>query len=248
MSIFAAEFVGTALLVLLGCGVCANVNLRHTLGNNAGWIVVTTGWATAVATAVYCVGQWSGAHLNPAVTLGLLAIGQVGSELVVQYIGGQMAGAFIGATLVWLAYYPHWEMTPDAGAKLGTFATRGALPSPHWNFVTEAIGTGVLVFGVLLIGRNAGQMKGDTIDLSSVFATGINPALVGMLVWAIGLCLGGPTGYAINPARDLGPRLAHATLPIAGKGDSNWRYAWVPVLGPIAGGVAGALLFQALVG
>jgi len=244
MDIFVAEFVGTALLILLGCGVNANVSLSKTTGSDSGWIVITTGWGLAVGLSVYAVGRISGAHINPAVTLGLFSIGQVEGSLVPIYLSAQMLGAILGATLVWLTYKPHWAATEDPAAKLGTFSTGPAIAARPWNFFAEAIGTAVLVFGVLAIGANAGDMVGGEIDLSAVFSSGINPMLVGVLVWAIGLCLGGPTGYAINPARDLGPRIAHAILPIAGKGDSNWGYAWVPVLGPIVGGVAGALLFQ----
>ncbi len=244
MDIFVAEFVGTALLILLGCGVNANVSLSKTTGSDSGWIVIATGWGLAVGLSVYAVGRISGAHINPAVTLGLFSIGQVEGSQVPIYLSAQMLGAIFGATLVWLTYKPHWAATEDPAAKLGTFSTAPAIVATPWNFFAEAIGTAVLVFGVLAISANAGDMVDGDIDLSVVFNSGINPMLVGVLVWAIGLCLGGPTGYAINPARDLGPRIAHALLPIAGKGPSNWGYAWVPVLGPIVGGIAGALLFQ----
>lgn len=246
MDIFVAELVGTAMLILLGNGVVANQLLKDTKGNGTGWVMITTGWGLAVALAVYSVGRVSGAHINPAVTLGLTAIGQLEANLVPIYLSAQMVGAFVGATLVWLTYQPHWAGTDDQAAKLGVFATAPEIRSNGWNFLTEAIGTFVLVFGVLAIAANAGEMVQGDLDLSSVFASGINPLLVGFLVWGIGLSLGGPTGYAINPARDLGPRIAHAVLPIAGKGGSDWGYAWIPVLGPIAGGVAGALVFQGL--
>lgn len=244
MDIFVAEFVGTALLILLGCGVNANVTLGKTGGHGSGWIVIATGWGMAVGLSVYAVGRISGAHINPAVTLGLFSIGQVEGSLVPIYLSAQMLGAIFGATLVWLTYMPHWAATEDPATKLGVFATGPAIAATPWNFFAEAVGTFVLVFGVLAIGANASELTGGEMDLSAVFATGINPMLVGVLVWGIGLSLGGLTGYAINPARDLGPRIAHAIWPIAGKGDSNWGYAWVPVLGPIVGGVAGALLFQ----
>ncbi len=246
MDIFVAEVIGTALLVLLGDGVVANVVLKGTKGNNGGWLLITTGWGLAVALAVYSVGRVSGAHLNPAVTLGLAAIGQVDSGLVPTYLFAQMVGAMIGAVLVWITYLPHWAETPEPADKLAVFCTGPAIRSTPANFVAEFVGTLVLVFGVLAIGANAGDMKGGQIDLSTVFSSGINPLLVGFLVWGIGISLGGPTGYAINPARDLGPRLVHALLPIPGKGGSDWAYAWIPVLGPIAGGVAGALLFKAV--
>ena len=246
MEAFVAELVGTCILVILGDGVVANVVLARTKGNQSGWIVITAGWGLAVAIAVYSVGRISGAHINPAVTIGLAAIGQFPWANVWAYVLAQLVGAFLGAVVVWISYRPHWAATDDAEAKLGVFATGPEIRSPGANVVTEMVGTAVLVFGVLAIAANAGEMTAGTVDLSSVFATGINPMLVGVLVWSIGLSLGGPTGYAINPARDLGPRLAHALLPIPGKGRSDWGYAWVPVVGPLAGGVLGAVAFQAL--
>lgn len=246
--IFTAETIGTMLLILLGDGVVANHVLKESKGNSGGWLMITTGWGLAVALAVYSVGRISGAHLNPAVTLGLFSIGQVEAADLPFYLGGQMLGAFLGAVLVYLAYLPHWAKTHSAEDKLGVFATGPAIRSPFANLLCEAIGTFTLVFGVLAIGANAGEMVRGNFDLSSVFSTAVNPLLVGFLVWAIGLALGGPTGYAINPARDLAPRLAHALLPIPGKGGSDWGYAIIPVLGPIIGGVAGALLFRALLG
>ena len=212
MEIFIAELVGTSLLIILGCGVNANVSLKKTTGSDSGWIVVTTGWGMAVALSVYCIGRISGAHINPAVTLGLASIGQVEGSQVPVYLTAQMIGAILGATIVWAAYKPHFSATDDADAKLGTFATGPAIPSTPSNFFAEFLGTAVLVFGVLAIGANAGEMVDGRMDLSSVFSSGINPLLVGFLVWGIGLSLGGPTGYAINPARDLGPRIAHALL------------------------------------
>lgn len=239
MSPYLAEFVGTALLVLFGDGVVANVVLAKSKGNNSGWIVITTGWALAVVMGVYAVGTVSGGHLNPAVTLGLAAIGKFDAAQVPGYIAAQMAGAFCGAALVWLAYLPHWKETPDTGAKLGVFCTAPAIRHTGSNLLCEIIGTAVLVFGALAIPSK--------VNLSEPgWATGFGPLLVGLLVFAIGLSLGGPTGYAINPARDLGPRLAHALLPIAGKGSADWSYAWIPVVGPIIGGVLGALAHRFL--
>lgn len=246
MDAFVAELVGTCILVVLGNGVVANVVLARTKGNQSGWLVITTGWGLAVAVAVYSVGRISGAHINPAVTIGLASIGQFPWASVGPYVAAQTLGAFLGAVVVWITYRPHWAATDDAAAKLAVFATGPAIRSPGSNFVTEIVGTGVLVFGVLAIAANAGEMTAGAVDLSSVFATGLNPLLVGLLVLSIGLSLGGPTGYAINPARDLGPRLAHALLPIPGKGSSDWSYGWIPVAGPLAGGVLGALAFQVL--
>ena len=245
MEIFVAELVGTAILILLGDGVVANVVLARTKGHGSGWIVITTGWALAVAMAVYAVGRISGAHINPAVTIGLASIGSLAWAQAPIYLAGQMAGAVIGAVLVYLSYLRHWEATEDPAAKLAVFCTAPAIPGRMPNLLTEAIGTAMLMFGVLAIGANALEIQAASeIDLSAVYSTGIAPLLVGFLVWAIGLGLGGPTGYAINPARDLGPRIAHAILPIPGKGGSDWDYAWIPVVGPLVGAVAGALLFQ----
>jgi glycerol uptake facilitator protein len=239
-----AEFVGTMLLVLLGDGVVANVVLNRTKGENSGWIVITVGWGVAVTMAVYAVGRISGAHLNPAVTLGLAAIGSFPWADVPGYVAAQMIGAFAGAVLVWLTYLPHWQVTSDPGAKLGVFATGPAIRNPPANLITEIVGTAVLLFGILAIAANAQTLsKPGDVDLSFVFSRGLQPLLVGVLVLGIGLSLGGPTGYAINPARDLGPRLAHAVLPIPGGGASDWEYAWIPVVGPIVGGVAGAGLY-----
>lgn len=235
-----AELVGTLILILLGDGVVANVVLNKTKGHNSGWIVITAGWAFAVAIAVYCTVAISGAHLNPAVTLGLAVIGKFDWALVPAYLASQVAGAFLGAVLVWLSYLPHWGETKDAGAKLAVFATGPAIRHTLGNLITEIIGTALLVLGVLAILSPKNLVPGSGFD------TGFGPALVGLLVWAIGLSLGGPTGYAINPARDLGPRLAHMILPIAGKGSSDWGYAWIPIVGPLVGGVIGALAYQAL--
>jgi glycerol uptake facilitator protein len=241
MQTLLGEAIGTMLLVLLGDGVVANVVLNRTKGQNSGWIVITVGWGVAVAMAVYAVGRISGAHLNPAVTVGLAAIGSFEWVNVPGYIAAQMVGAFVGAILVWVVYLPHWRVTADPASKLAVFATGPAMRSPGSNFITEVIGTAVLLFGILAIAANAQTLSrpGD-VDLSFVFSRGLQPLLVGVLVLGIGLSLGGPTGYAINPARDLGPRLAHALLPIPGKGSSDWEYSWIPVLGPLVGGVLGA--------
>jgi glycerol uptake facilitator len=239
MNALLAEVVGTALLILFGDGVVANVLLARSKGNDAGWIVITTGWGLAVMIGVYTVGTISGAHLNPAVTIGLAAIGKFEAWKVFGYIGAQMLGAMIGATLVWLAYLPHWRETTDAGAKLGVFCTAPGIRDTAGNLICEIIGTAALVFGALTIPSTRNLIVEG-------WSTGFGPLLMGLLVFAIGLSLGGPTGYAINPARDLGPRLAHALLPIAGKGGSDWNYAWIPVVGPIIGGLVGAGLYQLL--
>jgi len=239
-----AEAVGTMLLVLLGDGVVANVVLNRTKGQNSGWIVITVGWGVAVAMAVYAVGRISGAHLNPAVTIGLAAIGSFPWAQVPGYIVAQLVGGFIGAVLVWLTYLPHWKVTADPALKLGVFATGPAIRNPAGNFIGEVVGTFVLVFGILAIAANAQTLsKPGDVDLSFVFSRGLMPLLVGVLVLGIGLSLGGPTGYAINPARDLAPRLAHAVLPIPGKGSSDWEYSWIPVVAPIVGGVLGAAAY-----
>ena len=244
METFLAEVVGTLLLILLGDGVVANVVLNRTKGHAAGWIVITVGWGVAVAMAVYAVGRISGAHLNPAVTLGLASMGSFPWADVPAYIAAQMIGGFLGAVLVWIMYLPHWAETPDGGAKLAVFATGPAIRRTGANLAGEVIGTAVLLFGILAIAENAQTLNrpGD-VNLSYVFSRGLQPLLVGVLVLGIGLSLGGPTGYAINPARDLAPRLAHAILPIPGKGGSDWEYAWIPVVGPIIGGVLGAGLY-----
>jgi glycerol uptake facilitator protein len=233
LSIIGAETIGTAILILLGDGVVAGVLLNKSKAQNAGWVVITFGWGLAVAIAVFAVAQFSGAHINPAVTLGLWAIGETDTADVPEYLIGEFLGAFIGAVLVYLSYLAHWRETEDPGLKLAVFCTGPAIRNIPANVATEVIGTFMLVFGVLALG--ATQATADT---------GLIPLLVGLLVVGIGMSLGGPTGYAINPARDLAPRIAHAVLPIAGKGDSDWGYSWVPVVGPIIGGILGALAFQ----
>lgn len=232
--VFLSELVGTAMLVLLGCGVVANVALAKNKGHGGGFLMVNFGWGLAVFAGVI-VAYASGAHLNPAVTLGLVANGAtefgqgvpVDVVSVLTYIGAQMLGAFLGAVVAWLAYKQHFDAEPEPANKLGVFSTGPAIRSYGWNLVTEIIGTFVLVFVVIGFGRNG--------DASGLAALGALP--VALLVIGIGASLGGPTGYAINPARDLGPRIAHAILPIRGKGGSDWGYSWVPVVGPIIGGV-----------
>jgi glycerol uptake facilitator protein len=224
VDIFPAEVIGTAILILLGDGVVAAVLLAQSKAQNSGWIVITFGWGMAVAMAVYAVGQFSGAHLNPAVTLGLAVEGSTEWSDVPTYIAGEFVGAFIGAALVWAAYSNHWRATEDPGLKLAVFCTAPAIRNTAANMITEIIGTFMLVFGVLAIVANE-------------LTVGLAPLLIGLLVLAIGLSLGGPTGYAINPARDLGPRIMHAILPIPGKGPSDWAYSWIPVLGPVIGGM-----------
>ena len=238
MSTLVAELLGTMILVVLGDGVVANVVLQRTKGHNAGWIVITAGWGFAVTIAVYCVGSVSGAHLNPAVTLGLATIGTFPWSNVVPYIAAQIVGGFLGAVIVWVAYLPHWAVTPEPADKLAVFCTGPAIRQPHANVFTEIVGTFFLVLGILAVLSPANLAQG------SDWSRGFGPVLVGVIVWSIGLSLGGPTGYAINPARDLGPRIAHAVLPIPGKGDSDWGYAWVPIVGPLIGGVLGALCYQ----
>lgn len=234
MQPFLGEIIGTMLLILLGDGVVANVLLAKTKGNNSGWIVITTAWAMAVFVGVFSVAAVSGAHINPAVTISLAVAGKFSWANVPIYILGQFIGAFIGATLVWLAYLPHWAETESKALKLAVFCTAPAIRNTPANLISEIIGTFTLVFGVLLI-------RGAATDLGALAAIP-----VAFLVWAIGMSLGGPTGYAINPARDLGPRIMHAILPIAGKGGSDWGYSWIPVVGPIVGGVIAALVWVAL--
>ncbi len=232
MHIFWAELIGTFLLVLLGNGVVANVLLTKTKGHNGGWIAITAGWGFGVAMAVYATGWVSGGHFNPAITLGFCLAKKTAWSLIPLYLSGQFLGAIIGAIFVWLSYFPHWQKTPDPQLKLLCFATGPALRNYTWNFVCEVIGTMVLLIGVLGI-----------FDMHNGIASGMGPYAVGILIFAIGLSLGGPTGYAINPARDLGPRLAYALLPIRGKGSPDWAYSWVPVFAPLLGGLLGAMIY-----
>lgn len=232
MNIFTGEIIGTALLILLGDGVVANVILNKTKGNNSGWIVITFGWAIAVFVGVFVASKASGAHLNPAVTIALAMLNKVSWSSVPEYIGGQMIGAMIGSIAVWAAYGKHFFQTGDTDIKRAVFCTAPAIRSTWNNLVTEIIGTFVLVFGVLFI----------IAPSSSLGALDALP--VALLVLGIGLSLGGPTGYAINPARDLGPRIMHAILPIGKKGDSDWNYSWIPVVGPIIGACLAAWLFM----
>lgn len=233
MSIFGAEVIGTALLILLGNGVVACVLLNLSKGQNAGWIVITFGWGMAVMVGVFAVGQFSGAHINPAVTFGFAIEGRTPWSDVPEYFAGEFVGAFIGATLVWIAYMDHWKETEDPGLKLACFSTAPAIRNPISNLLTEVIGTFVLVFAIMAFFAD-----------EATAATGLGGLIVGLLVFSIGLSLGGPTGYAINPARDLGPRIMHAILPIAGKGDSDWGYSWIPVVGPFIGAAIAAGAFE----
>ncbi len=255
MEYFIWEVIGTMILMLLGNGVVANVVLNETKGNNSGWIVITMGWGMAVFVAVFVAGQFSGAHINPAVTIGLATAGLFDWGMVGIYIAGQMLGAFIGAVLVWLAYKDHFAATEDGPAKLAVHSTGPAIRNLPANVMTEAIGTFMLVFGVFYIvapgfinPADGELLTAIVIDGQEVgFGLGALAALpVGFLVLGIGLSLGGPTGYAINPARDLGPRIAHAILPIPNKGSSDWGYSWVPIVGPVIGALAAALLFSLL--
>ncbi|MCH5138827.1 aquaporin family protein [Clostridiaceae bacterium UIB06] len=234
MSHYMAEFLGTMILILLGDGVVANCVLNKSKGQNGGWMVITTGWAFAVGLPAFIFGGISGGSFNPALTIGLAAIGKFPAAEVPGYIIAQMLGAIVGATLVWLSYLPHWAETEDKAGKLGIFCTGPAIRNLPANFMTEVIATFMLVFIILGIG---------TVKDVPV---GIGTGVVTALIWGLGLSLGGPTGYAMNPARDLGPRIAHAILPIAGKGDSDWSYAWVPVLGPVVGSLLAAFAFVAL--
>jgi len=231
MNPYLAEFLGTMLIILLGEGVVAGVVLKGTKSENAGWLAICIAWGLAVTMGIYAAGEVSGAHLNPAITIALAVTGQFDWNLVGGYCAAQFAGAFTGALLVWFYYQPFWKNTPDAATKLAVFSTAPAIRNTFSNFMSEAIATALLVFAILFIGVNE-------------FTHGLKPLVVGLLIVSIGLSLGGTTGFAMNPARDLGPRIAHAILPIPGKGTSDWGYAWIPVTGPILGGILGALLYQ----
>jgi len=232
MNVFTAEIIGTFLLIVLGDGVVANVVLTKTKGNNGGWIVITFGWAIAVFTGVFVAGKVSGAHLNPAVSVALAYLGQIKLDALPLYLGGQMIGAMLGAFVVWVCYKQHFDVTNEAANKLAVFCTGPAIRNAGFNFVTELVGTFILVFGVLFMVKPANSLGA------------LDALPVALLVLGIGLSLGGPTGYAINPARDLGPRIMHAILPIKGKGTSDWSYSWIPVSGPLLGGILAAIIYQ----
>jgi glycerol uptake facilitator protein len=231
MSPYIAEFFGTLILILLGNGVVAGVLLKNSKSENSGWLTIVVAWGLAVALGIYAAGSVSGAHLNPAITVALYLSGDFPGNQVAGYIIAQFIGAFVGAVLVWIHFLPHWGPTNDTSKKLAVFCTAPAMRNTISNLVSEIIGTMVLVLGVLFIGANK-------------FSEGLNPLVVGLLIVSIGLSLGGTTGFAINPARDLAPRIAHFLLPIPGKGSSDWTYSWIPVVGPLVGGFLGALVFK----
>ncbi len=239
-----AEFIGTALLIILGNGVVATVLLNRSKGQNSGWIVITAGWALAVFVAVFCVARVSGAHLNPAVSIAMAISGNFPWVEVPAYITAQILGAIFGSFVVWIAFYPHWKITEGADLKRACFCTAPAIRCIPANLVCEIIGTFILIFAIFCMKGAVGAPKSDAVFPIDLGALGALP--VGLLVWAIGLSLGGPTGYAINPARDLGPRIAHALIPIASKGGSDWSYAWIPVVGPVIGAVLAAVAYMAL--
>lgn len=244
---YVVEFIGTTLLVLLGNGVVANVVLAKTKGHGSGWIVITFGWAMAVFVAVWCVGGISGAHINPAVTLGLAVAGKFPWADVGGFVAAQMLGGIVGAVLVFLFYYPHYAASDDADGKLATFATGPAIRSTPSNLFCEVIGTLVLVLAGLLAAETSFTLGGVGAEKTKLGLGALGALPVGLLVLSIGLSLGGTTGYAINPARDLGPRIAHAILPVPGKRDSDWGYAWIPVVGPCLGAVLAVLVWKVLV-
>ena len=235
-ALFLAEFIGTMVLIFLGNSVVANVLLKDSKGNGSGWIVITTGWAFAVAIAAYITGGISGAHLNPALTISFMVIGMITPGNAVVYIIAQMLGAMAGAGLVYLMYKQHYDATEDPGLILATFSTGPAIRNKFWNTVSETLATAMLVFGILGITAARNNLGP------------IGTYLVGVLIWSLGLSLGGPTGYAINHARDIGPRIMHQFLPIKNKGTSDWDYAVVPIVGPVIGAIAGALLYTACTG
>ncbi len=234
MHIFIYEFLGTAMLILLGDGVVANVVLNKSKGQNSGWIVITFGWAIAVFVAVYISAKESGGHLNPVVTLTMAYLGRLSWSLVPLYIAGQMLGAFAGAVAVWLAYKQHFDATENPDAKLAVFCTHPSIRNPFYNLISEIIGTFALITGVLYLASPA----------ESIGSIAALP--VALLVLGIGLSLGGTTGYAINPARDLGPRIAHFLLPLKDKRDSDWSYAWIPIVGPVVGGLLATWAYHVL--
>ena len=233
MSPYIAELFGTMLLIVLGDGVVAGVTLKSTKAENAGYMMVCVAWGLAVMLSIYAVSRISGAHLNPAVTLALYIAGAFPGDQILGYVIAQFAGAFLGAVVVWIFYLPHWSVTIDPASKLGIFCTAPAIRSTGSNLFSGTFATTILALAILFIGANK-------------FTEGLNPIAIGALITAIGFSLGPTTGFAINPARDLGPRIAHAILPIAGKGNSDWGYSWIPVVGPLIGGAIGALLYKAL--
>ncbi|MBT8307929.1 MAG: aquaporin family protein [Maribacter sp.] len=239
MNVYLFEFIGTAMLILLGNGIVANVVLKNTKGANSGWVGISLAWGIAVFCGVFISADVSGAHINPAVTIGLAIAGKFSWDLVPGYCIAQILGAMMGNLFVWLTYKKQYDATTDQSAILATFSTAPAIRSPFWNFVTEAIGTFTLVFGVFYIA--GGSIADEPISLGSLDALP-----VALLVMGIGFSLGGPTGYAINPARDLGPRILHALLPLKNKGNSDWKYAWIPVFGPLFGAGVAALAFMAI--
>ena len=239
MGPYIAEFIGTAVLLLLGCGCCANVALKGSYGKASGWIVISFGWAMAVFVAVFISADASGAHLNPAVTLSLAMAKDFDWAMVPGYMVAQVLGGVFGATLAYLQYLPHYRAEPDPGTILGTFATSPAIPDTPSNLMSEVLATFTFALAVLFL---AGPSFGD----QEVGLGSLDALPVALLVLGIGLCLGGTTGYAINPARDLGPRIAHQILPINGKGGSNWSYSWIPVIGPLVGAAIAAIIFKVL--
>lgn len=241
MTPFIAELIGTMLMILLGDGVVANVVLNDTKGNNSGWMVITTAWGFAVFVAVIVAGPYSGAHFNPAITIGLAIAGKFPWADVLPYIVAQFLGAFIGAFLVWAMYYDHFKRTANPGTILAVFCTGPAIRNYASNIISEIIGAFVLFFTILYISGAEITTTKVPIGLGSI---GALP--VAILVWVIGLSLGGTTGYAINPVRDLGPRIMHAILPIKGKGSSDWSYSWVPIVGPLIGTAVAAVLYLQL--
>lgn len=244
MTPFIAELIGTLLLILMGGGVVANVCLSKTKGHGSGWMVITTAWALAVFIGVVVAGPYSGAHLNPAVSIGLAIGGTFPWYDVASYILAQLIGASLGALLVWLVYKDHFDATEDAGVKLAVFCTNAEIKNPVINFLTEAVGTFALMFVVFYI--SDGELTYDSNSTLPIGLGSVGAIPVAFTVWVIGLSLGGPTGYAINPARDLAPRFMHFILPIKGKGSSHWEYVWIPVLGPIAGAAIAAMLYYVL--
>lgn len=233
---YLAEFVGTTLLLLLGNGINMTLSLRKSFGKGGGWMVTCFGWGISVTMSAYLTGWISGAHLNPALSIAFVLSGRMDAALLPGYIIAQILGGIFGATLAYLAYKDLVDDEPDTGTKLGVFATGPAIDNKPWNVVTEIIGTAILVIGILAVGYGANGV-----------GAGMGPFLVGMLICVIGMAVGGATGFAINPARDLGPRIAHAVLPIKGKGSSNWQYSWVPIIGPIIGAILGAVIFDTFI-